>query len=180
MDNKFIEEKENKDWNLLKEFNEASNYFTELIQREKYATSDASGRTFDGRAFGIELKSRNQVLMNDGRLSGQTYDGNTYTADTIFIEAHKLASLLCDYNVKGDEPLYINFLDDGCIVLYNLSKLTSVPKKKHLTIKSKGYNREEGEYRFELPLKDAAIFKNNKLLKRIGENWYDSEPEPFC
>lgn len=180
MNSKFIEKNESNDWNLLKEFNETSNYFTDLIQREKYATSDASGVTFDGRTFGIELKKRNQVIMNDGRISGQTYDGKSYTADTIFIEAHKATSMLLDYLYKGDEPLYINFLNDGWTVIYNLSKLTSIPKKKHLTIKSKGYNREEGEYRFELPLKDAVIFRNNKLYKKMGDEWYDNEPEPFC
>lgn len=180
MDTKFIEENESKDWGMLQDFNKEQHYFKGLIQREKYSTSDASGSTIDGRTFAIELKSRNQVLTNDGKISGETYDGKTYTANTIFIEAHKLASLLCDYVVKGDEPLYVNFLKDGWTVLYNLAKLTTVPKKKHLTIKSKGYGRQEGEYRFELPLKDAAIFRNNKLFKKMGDEWYDNEPEPFC
>lgn len=167
----FINQQEKIDWDLLNDFNEKFRYFTNLVKREKYATSDASGVTFDGRAFGIELKSRNQVLMDDGRLSGQTYDGYAYTADTEYLEAHKSTSMMFDYLYKKDEPLYVNFLKDGTIIIYNLTKLSEIPQKQRVKIKSKGYEREEYEYRFLLPLKDAAIYKGGKLIKRIGEEW---------
>lgn len=167
----FMNQQEKIDWDLLNGFNEKFKYFTNLVKREKYATSDASGVTFDGRTFGIELKSRNQVLMDDGRLSGLSYDDRTYTADTEYIEAHKSTSMLFDYLYKNDEPLYINFLKDGTIIIYNLRKLSDTPKKQRVKIKSKGYEREEYEYRFFLPLKDAAIYKNGELIKRIGEEW---------
>ena len=109
--------------------------------------------------------------MDDGRLSGLSYDNRTYTADTEYIEAHKSTSMIFDYLYKHDEPLYVNFLKDGTIVLFNLTKLSDTPKKQRVKIKSKGYEREEYEYRFFLPLKDAAIYKNGQLIKRIGEEW---------
>ena len=46
------------------------------------------------------------------------------------------------------------------------------PKKKRFNnITSTGYGTGEADYRFELPLKDADIYKAGKLVKKAGEEW---------
>lgn len=68
--------------------------------------------------------------------------GNTYTASTIYIEQHKVCSMLLDYVALNYEPIYINFLDN-CIIVYNLSRLKHRPISEVKKIKSLGYDKME-------------------------------------
>ena len=175
MNKQFFDENEKRDFEKLIEFNERTGLFTELTQLKEKYHADASGYTInkfgERRNFNIELKNRNLNLLDDGRISGATQKG-TFIDDTVYIEAHKAADLLFDL-MDGLEPLYINFLQDGKILIYNLSKLTKRPMKTdNMNIKSVGYGRFEMAKREGLYIKDAAIYDSNyNLIKRAGEEW---------
>ena len=175
MERNFFEENEVVDWKKLEEFNAKTNLFDHLKPTEVKAHTDGTGYTVnkfgETRYFNIELKNRNLNLLNDGRISGAT-DKGSFFDDTIFIESHKAADMLLDC-INGLEPLYINFLADGKVIVHNLSKLSMRPKKSgNLNIKSKGYGKFEVAKRQGLYIADAAIFdENGKLIKKAGEKW---------
>lgn len=174
MDKKFFEESEKECWELLEKFNKEYGIFNHISRTEKKYHSDGTGYTInrfgEKRNFNIELKNRNQILLENCIVSGATSKGG-YTADTIMIESHKVADLLLD-NIDGLEPLYINFLNDGSIIIFNLNRLTIRPyKSDSMNILSKGYGKMEMAKRQYLYLKDAAIYKNGKLIKKAGEEW---------
>ena len=84
--------------------------------------------------------------------------------------------MIFEYIANGTEPLYFNFLNDGYVALFNLKKLTKRPKEhKRLSIESKGYQKMEIGSREGLYIKDAAIYKDGKLIKRMGDDWNGSE-----
>lgn len=160
----YARESEDKVYELLKHFNS----FLGLNNLGRYAekhTTDASGTTADGKIVNIELKQRNLTVLKD-----LTISGTNYTADTVYIESHKVADMLLDYVCYGMIPLYINFLNDGYVVVYNLSTLKHRPAKVAKIIYSKLYQGFEMAKREELILEDAYIYKreNNeyKLIHR--------------
>ena len=146
---------EEKDYILLKEFNEKVLKLNKLGQTPKHHHSDASGLTKDGQHINIELKYRNINI-------------NTYS--TIYIESHKIADILLDYVCDGKIPLYVNFLQDDHVVVFNLAKLKHRPKTVCKYIKSQLYDSFELAKRQELNMQDAYIYelKNNeyKLIQR--------------
>ncbi len=175
MNKQYFENNELNDWDLFEQFNEVTEIFTHIKQAEVKHHTDGTGFTTNGmgetRYFNIELKYRNLNLLDDGRISGATEKGE-FIDDTIFIESHKVADMLLD-GINGLEPLYINFLADGHVVIFNLNKLTKRPKKTGtMNIKSKGYGKFEVAKREGLYLKDAAIYdKYYKLVKKSGEDF---------
>lgn len=178
MDKQFFEDSEQKCWDNLEKFNGEYHIFSEIDRTIKKHHSDGSGYTVnklgEKRNFNLELKNRNQVLMDNGVVSGATEKG-IYTGDTIMIESHKVADLLLD-NIIGLEPLYINFLLDGSVLIFNLNKLTRRPYKSDTqNIKSKGYGKFEMAKRQYIYITDAAIYKDGKLIKRAGEEWNKNE-----
>lgn len=178
MDNnsKYFVENEDLDLKKLEELNAKAHLFTEITPSKVKHYTDATGYTVNGlgeiRYFNIELKNRNQVLLQDGRISGCSQTGKEYIDETIFIEDHKIADMLLD-TINGLEPLYINFLSNGWVLIYNLSKLTQRPKKYvNMRINSKGYKALEFGNRQGLYIKDAAIFDSNyNLIKKAGEDF---------
>lgn len=175
MNKDFFKENELNDWNLLIDFNERVNLFDELTSTEAKHHTDGTGYTITKlgttKYWNIELKRRNLILTDDGKISGCT-DKGTFVDDTIFIESHKAADMFFD-QIEGLIPLYINFLADGSTVIYNLSNLKKRPVKTGtMNIRSKGYNKFEIAKRQGLFLSDAAIFdKDGNLIKRAGEEW---------
>lgn len=174
MNNEYFKEQEKNDWETLEAFNQQTHLFDDLTPSNKKHHSDGTGYTVnrfgEKRNFNIELKNRNQILLDNGIISGSTEKGG-YTANTIMIEAHKVADLLLD-NIIGLEPLYINFLNDDTVVIFNLNKLKKRPEKSDImNIKSKGYGKFEVAKRQFLSLNDAAIYINGKLIKRAGEDF---------
>lgn len=169
---KYFSENESNDIDKLIRFNEKTHIFEHIKETEIKHYTDATGYSMD-RIFNIELKNRNQVLLTNGKISGCTQNGKPYIDDDIFIEDHKAADMLMDYVAYGLEPLYINFLANGWVLIFNLSKL-SVRPRKHLNLKinSKGYRSMEFGNRQGLYLKDAAIYDSNyNLVKKVGEEW---------
>ena len=168
----YFEENEKNDLKKLFELNEKAHIFSSITPSKEKHYTDATGYSAD-RQFNIELKNRNQILLKDGRISGCSQAGKEYIDETIFIEDHKLSDMLLDWVCNGLEPLYINFLSNGWIIIYNLSKLTVRPKKYlNMKINSKGYRSMEFANRQGLYLIDAAVYDDNyNLIKRCGEEW---------
>lgn len=171
----FFKDNEKNDLNRLQNFNNHTKLFDYIEPTTAKSCTDATGYTItkfgEKRKFNIELKNRNLNLLDDGRISGATSKGE-FIDDTIFIESHKVSSLLLDM-IDGLEPLYINFLCDGKIAIFNLSKLTKRPRSsKYMNILSRGYGKFEMAKREGLYLVDAAIYDENyNLIKKAGEEW---------
>lgn len=164
MNQDYALEKEKNDYYLMEEFNKVLKLI-ELGQTPEKHTTDASGYTTDGRLINIELKQRNQTLSGLTLVGISSKTGNQYTANTIYIESHKVADLLLDYTIEDKIPLYINFLNDGYVVVYNLSELKHRPTKVAKKIWSELYQGFELAKRQELQLSDAWIYKkeNNEF-----------------
>lgn len=169
MDKNYFDTNESNDMKLLYDFNLHTNLFSGLNPSEYSHFSDATAYTIsrlgEERKFNIEIKKRNAVLLKSGKVSGATF-----VDDNIIIESHKACDLLFD-NINGYEPLYINFLDNNVVVIYNLNKLSIRPQSMKKFIKSSGYQGFEIASRQGLNIKDAAIYKDYKLVKRTGEEW---------
>lgn len=170
-DKKYAEKQENEGYSKLVDFN---NYLhlEELGRVEDCKWSDASGYTTDGMLLNIENKVRNQYLLKDEegyKISGTTKENSPYIASTIYIETHKAGDMLLDYVCEGKMPLYINYLNDDVVVVYNLTRLNKRPKKSHLRVYSKLYQGTEIADREELSLTDAYIYqKINGTYKLIS------------
>lgn len=169
MDKNYFETKENENWKLLCEFNEQTKLFNEIGRMNEFYHTDATGLTIsklgEERKFNIELKTRNVTLTKSGKFKGDKFNENT-----LYIESHKIADLLLD-QVLGYEGLYVNFLNNNVVIIFNVAKLSIRPKLEKKRIPSKGYQGFEMAFREGLHIKDAAIFKDYKLVKRIGEEW---------
>lgn len=167
MDRNFAYGMEDKGYAKLEHFNRHFLHLQELARMPKNTPSgDASGITTDGTEINIEIKVRNQNLLDNLIISGSS-SSHTYTADTIYIEAHKAGDMYLDYMIYGKEPIYINFLNDGYVVVYNLSRLKTRPNRVQKKIWSKLYQNWENQIREELPLNEAFIYKwdgNNYIL----------------
>lgn len=144
--------KEETDYLLLKDFNTVLK-LRDLNQCPEKHTTDASGYTQDGKYINIELKQRDISI-------------NTYSS--LYIEAHKVGDMLLDYVLENKIPLYINFLKDGYVVVFNLAKLRHRPNKIAKRIWSELYQGFELAKREELKLEDAYIYKKeNNQYKLI-------------
>lgn len=156
MDREYSFKIENEDYDLLQDFNKVLNLI-DLGRTPRNHYSDASGKTTDGKMMNIEIKRRNQNLLPNLTISGETY-----TASTIYIETHKAGSLYLDYTTNNLIPIYINFLNDGVVVLYNLLRLSKRPETVVKKIYSKLYQSYELSKREELLLQDAWIYKKDE------------------
>ena len=168
MNQDFALKSETNDYYLLEDFNNVLKLI-ELGQTPEKYTTDASGFTTDGRQINIELKKRNQTLSGLTIIGTSSKTNKQYTADTIYIESHKIADLLLDYQCDDKIPLYINFLNDGYVVLYNITRLKHRPTKVAKRIWSELYQGFELAKRQELKLEDAWIYQriNNDTYKLV-------------
>lgn len=161
----FANKQELTDFEKYEDFNQYLK-LVELGKCPKGFYVDASGVTRDGRYINAELKDRNQVLMPDLlTISGVTKDGKTYTANTVYSEQHKIGDMLLDWVCLGREPLYVNFLNDDVIVLFNICKLKIRPNIVKKRIWSELYQGFEIAEREELDTRDAWIYK------KINNEW---------
>lgn len=171
MDKNFFNRNENKGYAKLNDFNDDVKLFSTLDRTPEKHPYDASATTNNGNAYNIEIKIRNQILLDDGRVSGHSdYSNKDYIDDTIMIESHKMASQLLYASMYGYTPLYVNFLNDGTVIIFNLHNLKKLPlRKDSVKTYSKGYQRKEEEMKYYLSLKDACIYKNNRLIKKCDD-----------
>lgn len=155
---KFFNEKEQENIDNLNLFNELKGFFESVTKTPEGYEWDASGITVDGRVYNAELKTRDAVLTDAGTVSGINFNDST-----VIIESDKAAPLLFDYLINGRLPLYINFLQDGTVLVWNLSNLKTRPTHEPVIINNKGYSKMYKGYREYLPVSDAIIYP--KLLK---------------
>lgn len=163
----FADEQEKQGFINLNDFNNHYLHIQELGKTPKKTHYDASGFTTDGRPIEIEYKIRNQVLINPNTISGHSKDNASYIASTIYIETHKVGSLMLDYLIYKTIPLYVNFLQDDTVVVFNLSMLKTRPKTVIKKIWSTLYNAFELSKREELKLDDAYIYKKQDDNKYV-------------
>lgn len=170
MNRKYATDKEQTGFEKLLDFNQLLK-LTDLAQTIEGDYRDATGiTTTTNQKVNIENKVRNQTLFyNDGKpyISGLTSSNSPYSGDSIYIESHKFADLIVDWITLDFIPLFINYLSNNTIVVFNLSKLRQRPKSRHLRIYSSLYQSYEEADRLELSLQDAFIYKkekNNKYL----------------
>lgn len=134
---------------------------------KNWPSGDASGTSFIGDV-NIEIKVRDLNIDPDTL----TFTGHTgekqYTGNTLYIETHKIGDMLLDYVCDGKIPLYVNFLNDGYVVIYNLKNLKSRPNGVVKRIYSNLYKSYENARRIELPLTEAYIYrKEDKQWRTI-------------
>ena len=151
----YFEDNERQDLQLLYEFNYETKLFKWVMPTEPKSQIDAIAM-HSNRTFAIEIKHRLIPVSKYQHL---------------MIEDYKYCELLQEYQFNGREPLYINFLHDA-VVIFNLNKLKDKPKLRIMNIKSEGYDKVQyQERRYMLNLSDAVIYKDNKLCKKMGEEW---------
>lgn len=147
----YFETNEKQDLQLLYEFNYNTKLFQSIKPTEEKSQIDAIA-TKGKREFAIEIKHRYINL--------EKYK-------SIMIEDYKLAAMMLEYTINKREPLYVNFLADGTVVIFNLIKLSTMPKMRITDIKSEGYDKMQcQERRYLLPIDEAVIYKDNVLIKR--------------
>ena len=150
----YFETNEKNDLQMMYEFNNATRLFEGITPTKEKEQYDATGYN-RSRTFAIELKHRFVPL--------EKYN-------SMFIEDYKFAALMMEYIINGKEPLYVCFLEGGYTLIYNLLKLTRMPQLRVLNIKSEGYDKMQcSERRYLLSFDDAVIFKDNKMIKPMGE-----------
>ena len=154
----FFNEKEKENIDNLNLFNELKGFFESVTKTPEGHEWDASGITVDGRVYNAELKTRDAILTDVGTVSGVNFNDST-----VILESDKAAPLLFDYLINGRLPLYINFLLDGTVLLWNLSNLKTRPVHEPIIINNKGYDKMYKGYREYLPISEAIIYP--KLLK---------------
>lgn len=163
MNRQFGWDNEDEGYAKLEHFNEHFLNLQGLTRMPKnYPRCDASGITTDGTDVNVEIKVRNQILLDTNTVSGVSQYNHPYTANTIFIEAHKAADLLIDYIVDGNEPIYVNFIGEH-VVVFNLRKLKRKPSREtNKDIYSKLYEGKDKGVRYGLPLEDAFIYRKTE------------------
>lgn len=152
-DNDYFNSNEKTDFEKLISFNGKKQFFNELYKTPEKHVYDASGLTNDNRPIAIELKTRNAVLTKEMTLSGHNFND-----ETVFIEDEKFTGLILQHVINGAIPLYINFLEDGHILVWNLTKLKRIPVHKTVIIRNNGYGTMEKCYREGLFISDAKIY----------------------
>ena len=142
MNQNYFAENEQNDLQLFYDFNYQTKLFDTIIPTEEKSQYDATA-THKSRQFAVELKKRDIKLG---------------TFSTIMIEDYKYLELLLAKQFENKDPLYINFLFDDVVIIFNLDKLKHKPTFKNIPIKSKGYEKEQYERRYYLSIKDAIIY----------------------
>ena len=163
MSKNFYTVEELKDWELLKLFNEKIK-LDNLGQTPKKWYFDASGYTHLNQYTEIELKNRNGVLKGNC-IEFTKKNKDTYTATTVYIEPQHYSRMVDDYRFDDVVPLYVNFLSDGSIIVWNLATLKKKPEWKWVThIWDEGKKEYKDEWRILLKLDEAYIYNNNYSL----------------
>lgn len=148
MNKTYAERHENEDYQLLEELNSVFK-LQQLGRTPLKHQTDASGYTANHQYIEIELKRR--YINKD-------------TFGSIIIEPYKLKYAKEHKNII---QLYVNFTNDNCAIVFNLTKIDK-PNKTELNIPSQLYERTKMSNRYELPITQAWIYqKTNNTYKLI-------------
>ncbi len=163
-DEDFFNENEKKDYELLTLFNEKLR-LNKLGKTPRKWYYDASGYTSLNTYTEIELKNRKGKYKNETTVELVNRWGGYYDSTTIFIEPQHYARMKDDWWFDGVVPMYVNFMEDGTILVWNLSTLKKKPQWEWVSnIKDKGNNTEKGEWRILLPVDEAYIYNKDYIL----------------
>lgn len=137
---------ESRDWQLLNEFTNNTNFFTNVYKCKEYHSIDAYALR-DSIHYNVEYKYR--------EMPHDQYD-------SYFLECDKYAELrrLSD---NGRTPLYINFFNDGYTAIWNVD-----PNKGGINVgepvkrrsKDKYTSMQEKTAKYQLPLDKAVIYNS--------------------
>lgn len=142
----FFQLKESEDLKLLNHLNESKKWFKSIKPTKEFSKFDVKAVTKDDRKCNIELKSRN--------MSANQFED-------VFIEESKFYELLGRYYQNKEIPLYINFFNDGIVLIFNLLNVGDI-EERYVTIYNKGKGIYEDVKRIALNNKKAIIVKNNE------------------
>lgn len=163
MSKNFYSVEELKDWELLKLFNEKIK-LNNLGQTPKKWYFDASGYTHLNQYTELELKNRNGVLK-ENYIEFTKKNKSTFTATTVYIEPQHYSRMVDDYRFDGVVPLYVNFLSDGSIIVWNLATLKKKPEWKWVThIWDEGKKEYKDEWRILLDINESFIYDSKYNL----------------
>ena len=155
--NAYVDFKEDNGYGLLERLNAVKGWFSSIDRLPDGFHADASGVTADGRRAIIEVKTREMRVQEDGSVTHYFTEGSVFPS--MMIEGHKLTDLLLDA-IDGFLPLYVNFLKDGSVLLFNLSTLSHRPASEKKKIYSKANDSFEVGTRYFLDIRDAIVLKN--------------------
>ena len=155
--NNYVDTMEDRGFALLTALNAEKHWFSSLTRLGDGYYADASGITSDMRKVIIEVKTR-EMVMSGGILTDSKDPSKTYSS--VMIEGHKMTDLILD-SISGYLPLYINFLADGSVIIFNMSNLKTRPITSKTRIYSKAAAKFDISARYLLDMSDAIITKIN-------------------
>lgn len=155
--NNYVDTMEDRGFALLTALNAEKHWFSSLTRLGDGYYADASGITSDMRKVIIEVKTR-EMVMSGGVMTDSKDPYKTY--NSVMIEGHKMTDLILD-SISGYLPLYINFLADGSVIIFNMSNLKTRPITSKTRIYSKAAAKFDISARYLLDMSDAIITKIN-------------------
>lgn len=132
---------ESRDTELFARLNDLHGWFTEWQRTPKFGEYDVTAVDTKGRQCVIELKYRD--------LPSDAYD-------SYIIESDKLTDGLL-YHLRGIKPLYVNFFNDGKVLIWDLSNPDNKPVKKKGKRDNPGHARKDGSCYYVLPVRAARV-----------------------
>lgn len=155
----YAKKNEDKDFMLLEDLfcnSKLGADLTEYGRTNEMDSTDATAQTKDNKILNMELKRR-------------FADINTY--QSLMIEGHKYISLMKSM-YTNKIPVYINFMNNGYVCIYNLLSLKEEPYEKKERVWSELYQAYEFETKLYLPIKGAWIYqKQGNKYKLIQKGW---------
>ena len=140
---------ESRDWALMTDFTNNSNFFTSCWQEDEYSTIDghAVRKGYPTKNYNVELKYRD--MPHD-------------KYDSYFLECDKYAELR-RWSDNGYTPLYINFFSDGYTAIWNVDPCkggidVGEPVKRRST--DNYTSMQEKTCKYQLPISEAVIYNS--------------------
>ena len=154
--NNYYDRLEQRDSEILTEFNNQVKFFTELKFTEKGTRIDATGIDIKGRKANIEVKQRTGRYGNFEAFRGRFKE--------IYLDTGKLdyfSNLMMKSGFTMDEQeLFISIFDDGdTIVIHNLNKPQPVMWLPNQTVTNIGGQRRETEHKIGFLISEAIIYR---------------------
>jgi hypothetical protein len=157
METNYFDAQESRCKKLLREFNDNLHWFKGITATTRLSETDFKCTDRKNRLAHVETKERKGTIQ-------QFQDYGDILIETGKI--HAFARIMESGFSNNEQTLYINFVDDGVIILNinNISSMNFYPNHKQRNY-GKGYT--EHEHRFGLKMQDAIIYKkdNNTYVR---------------
>lgn len=157
MSAEYREQAERIDDRFMAVLRQCTGWFRKMDRCPKYSVIDYVAEDIRGRDVAIEVKRRTQPI------------GHPMFRDGVFIEPKKWDRLYAAWE-DGYRPVYINFFKTFTVfAVWDLAEWFGdgrEPSKVTADIDNIGYDRQDREDRFLLPLDKAAVYKYSQ-----GKYW---------